>query len=63
MMANEEKTVLVTVRVSKNLLDQFDAIVRERAYKANQRITRNSAIVELMQSAVHEYQKDFPKND
>lgn len=48
----EEKTVLVTIRVPKPLLEQFDALVRKRAYKEKTRITRNSAMVELISGAV-----------
>ena len=50
--APEEKTVLVTIRVPRPLLEQFDELVRERAYKEKTRITRNSAMVELIAASV-----------
>lgn len=56
--ATEEKTVLVTIRVPKLLLGQFDALVREQAYKKKTRITRNSAMVELIAGAVADNAKE-----
>ena len=50
--APEEKTVLVTIRVPRPLLEQFDELVRERAYKEKTRITRNSAMVELIAASI-----------
>ncbi|MBK8536481.1 MAG: hypothetical protein IPL59_15965 [Candidatus Competibacteraceae bacterium] len=48
---------MITLRISKALMNQFDAWVRERAYKTGQRVTRNGAIVELIQTALHEHRK------
>ena len=50
-------STLITLRISKALMNQLDAWVRERAYKTGQRVTRNGAIVELIQTALHEHRK------
>lgn len=52
MIVKDQKTVLVAIRISKPLIEQFDALVRERAFLTNRRITRNSAIVELVRAAI-----------
>lgn len=54
----EEKTVLVTIRVPRPLLEQFDELVREQAYRKKTRITRNSAMVELIAGAVADTAKE-----
>lgn len=54
----EEKTVLVTIRVPRPLLEAFDEQVRERAYKEKARVTRNSAVVELIAEAVRTKEPD-----
>ena len=54
----EEKTVLVTIRVPRPLLEQFDELVREQAYRKKTRITRNSAMVELIAGAVASTDKE-----
>lgn len=54
----EEKTALVTIRVPKPLLERFDEAVREQAYKKKTRITRNSAMVELIAGAVADNAKE-----
>jgi metal-responsive CopG/Arc/MetJ family transcriptional regulator len=51
------KTTLISVRVPQRLLERFDALVRERAYRQGQRVTRNSAIVELLESAVQDQER------
>mgnify|MGYP003379138147 CR=1 FL=1 len=51
---SDDKTVLVTFRVAKPLLDSFDAVIRERAYREGKRVTRNSVIVELIKSVAQE---------
>jgi metal-responsive CopG/Arc/MetJ family transcriptional regulator len=51
-MNDNPSVIIISLRVPKALLDQFDALVRERAYKQGQRITRNRTLVELIQSAV-----------
>ncbi|CDH45683.1 ribbon-helix-helix domain-containing protein [Candidatus Contendibacter odensensis] len=61
-MADEGSTTaapstLITLRISKALINQLDAWVRERAYKTGQRVTRNGAIVELIQTALQEHRK------
>jgi metal-responsive CopG/Arc/MetJ family transcriptional regulator len=56
-----DKTVLVSIRVPQSLLDRFDAVIRERAYREGKRVTRNSAIVELIGSVVQEQQQDGGK--
>lgn len=54
----EEKTVLVTIRVPRPLLEQFDELVREQAYRKKTRITRNSVMVELIAGAVADTAKE-----
>lgn len=49
---SDDKTTLISLRVPKVLLEQFDALVRERAYREGQRVTRNATLVELIESAV-----------
>ena len=53
--AAEDKTVLVTIRVPRPLLEAFDESVREQAYLQKKRITRNSSIVDLIAGAVDSF--------
>ena len=54
----DKETTLISLRVPTTLLEQFDALVRERAYREGQRVTRNGTLVELIELAVqdHEHQ-------
>lgn len=58
---DSDKTVLVSIRVPQSLLYSFDAVIRERAYREGKRVTRNSAIVELIETAIQEQQRDGGK--
>jgi len=57
MAYEDEKTVLVTIRVPRALLEQFDALVRERAYRKEARITRNSALTDLIRAEISRLEK------
>lgn len=52
--SDADKTVLVSIRLAQSLLDRFDAVIRERAYREGKRVTRNSAIVELIKSVAQQ---------
>ncbi len=60
MACSDEKTVLITIRVPKQLLAQLDELVRRQAYKEKTRITRNSAVVKLIAGAVSDTAEKDP---
>jgi hypothetical protein len=54
---SDRETTLISLRVPTTLLERFDAMVRERAYREGQRVTRNGTLVTLMQAAVDSFQE------
>jgi hypothetical protein len=57
----DKETTLISLRVPTTLLERFDAMVRERAYREGQRITRNGSLVELMELAVADQERQPPR--
>lgn len=51
---SELDTQIVSVRMSKELVKRIDQYAREQAYRRDERMTRSSAIVDLVETAIQQ---------
>ena len=58
MALNEEKTVVVSVRMPKELAEKAEALARKLAYTQDRRITRTSLIIEILEQGIKELEDD-----
>ena len=57
-MAFNEETVVVSVRMPKELAEKAESLARKLAYTQDRRITRTSLIVELLEQGIKELEDD-----
>jgi predicted DNA-binding protein len=57
-MALNEETVVVSVRMPKELAEKAESLARKLAYNQNRRITRTSLIVDIIERGISEIEDE-----
>ena len=57
-MAFNEETVVVSVRMPKELAEKAESLARKLAYNQNRRITRTSLIVDIIERGISEIEDE-----
>ena len=58
MALSEEKTVVVSLRMPKELAEKAEALARKLAYTQDRHITRTSLIIEILEQGIMELEDD-----